>query len=457
MPVPSNDRPPSPGSGRLHYGWIMIGITFLVLLASAGVRATPGVMIQPLEKAFGWNTTQVASAISVNLVLYGLLGPFAAALMQTIGVRRVAVIALALLSGGALSSLAMKSTAVFTLTWGVMVGTGAGMAALTLGATVANRWFIAHRGVAMGLMTASSATGQLVFLPLMAALVTSYGWRAAALTSGLGAAVVLPFAWWLMRETPGAIGLPPVGGHAIVTPASATSAASTASTASTSATSSPPAASAGGRSNPFGIAVSALREAATQRAFWLLFASFFICGASTNGFIGTHFISMCADHGISAVHGASLLAAMGMFDLVGTTASGWLSDRFDSRRLLFWYYGLRGLSLLFLPYAFGFDFYGLPIFAVFYGLDWIATVPPTVRLASDIFGRDRGPIVFGWIVAGHQLGAAFATLAAGMMRTSLGNYQLATMCSGALCLIGAVVVLRIRGRSGNAPVALVSS
>jgi len=412
----------------------MIAITFLVLLASAGVRATPGVMIQPLEKAFGWNTTQVASAISVNLVLYGLLGPFAAALMQTIGVRRVAVIALALLAGGALSSLAMKSTAVFTLTWGLMVGSGAGMAALTLGATVANRWFIAHRGVAMGLMTASSATGQLVFLPLMAALVTAYGWRAAALTSGLGALVVLPFAWWLMRETPGAIGLAPVGGHAITSPASSTN-----------------------RGNPFAIAVRALREAATHRAFWLLFVSFFICGASTNGFIGTHFISMCADHGITAVHGASLLAAMGLFDLVGTTASGWLSDRFDSRWLLFWYYGLRGLSLLFLPFAFGFDFYGLPIFAVFYGLDWIATVPPTVRLTTDIFGRDKGPIVFGWIVAGHQLGAAFATLAAGMMRTSLGNYQLATMCSGALCIIGAVVVLRIRGRSGHAPAALASS
>lgn len=435
MATPLNDRPDGPPpSARLHYGWIMIAITFLVLLASAGVRATPGVMIQPLEKAFGWNTTQVASAISVNLVLYGLLGPFAAALMQTIGVRRVAVIALALLAGGALSSLAMKSTAVFTLTWGVMVGAGAGMAALTLGATVANRWFIAHRGVAMGLMTASAATGQLVFLPLMAALVTAFGWRAAALTSGLGALVVLPFAWWLMRETPGALGLAPVGGHAITSPASTAN-----------------------RGNPFAIAVKALREAATQRAFWLLFVSFFICGASTNGFIGTHFISMCADHGITAVRGASLLAAMGMFDLVGTTASGWLSDRFDSRKLLFWYYGLRGLSLLFLPYAFGFDFYGLPIFAVFYGLDWIATVPPTVRLTTDIFGRDNGSIVFGWIVAGHQLGAAFATLAAGMMRTSLGNYQLATLCSGTLCIIGAVVVLRIRGRAGKAPAVLMSS
>jgi MFS family permease len=407
----------------VHYGWVMIAVSFLVLLAAAGVRATPGVMIQPLEKAFGWSTAQISLAISVNLVLYGLLGPFAAALMQTIGVRRVAAMALTLLAGGALGSLWMSSTVELTLTWGLLVGTGSGMAALTLGATVANRWFIAHRGVAMGLMTASSATGQLVFLPVMAALVTAYGWKGAAVTSGLGALVILPLALWLMRETPAALELAPVGGHALVPQASAV------------------------RANPFKLALDSLRDAVKHRSFWLLFFSFFICGASTNGYIGTHFISMCADHGISAVHSASLLAAMGVFDLIGTTASGWLSDRFDSRKLLFWYYGLRGLSLLYLPFAFGFEFYGLQIFAVFYGLDWIATVPPTVRLTTDIFGRDKGPIVFGWIVAGHQLGAAFATLAAGLMRASLGNYQLATMGSGALCIIGAALVLRIRSRA----------
>ena len=420
---PVSQHPSGGPPARLHYGWVMIAVTFLVLLAAAGVRATPGVMIQPLEKAFGWNTTQISSAISVNLVLYGLIGPFAAALMQTIGVRRVACIALVLLASGALLSLRMTNTFMLTLTWGVMVGVGSGMAALTLGATVANRWFIAHRGVAMGLMTASSATGQLVFLPLMAALVTAFGWRAAALTSGLGAVIILPLAWFFLRETPASMGLSPVGGHAVVPQ---------------------PAVKRGG--NPFAVAINTLREASGHRGFWLLFFSFFVCGASTNGFIGTHFISMCADHGISAVHGASLLAAMGLLDLVGTTASGWLSDRFDSRRLLFWYYGLRGLSLLYLPFAFGFDFYGLPLFAVFYGLDWIATVPPTVRLTTDIFGRDKAPIVFGWIVAGHQIGAAFATLGAGMMRASLGNYQLATYCSGGLCLISALVVLRIRAR-----------
>lgn len=416
---------------RIHYGWVMIAVTFLILLAGAGIRATPGVMIQPLEQTFGWSTAQISAAISLNLVLYGLIGPFAAALMQTIGVRRVAMIALVLLASGALLSLGMRSPTQLVLTWGLLVGTGSGMAALTLGATIANRWFIAHRGVAMGLMTASSATGQLVFLPLMAALVTAYGWKAAAITSGLGAVIVLPLAFFFLRETPASIGLAPVGGHL---PAGGAV---------------PPAAPVVG--NPFANAINALREGVRSKAFWLLFASFFICGASTNGFIGTHFISMCADHGISAVHGASLLAAMGMFDLVGTTASGWLSDRFDNRRLLFWYYGLRGLSLLFLPYAFGFDFYGLPVFAVFYGLDWIATVPPTVRLATDAFGRDKAPIIFGWIVAGHQLGAAFATLGAGMMRATLGNYQMATMMSGALCVIGAVLVLRIRKRATALP------
>jgi sugar phosphate permease len=405
----------------------MMGVTFLVLLAGAGVRATPGVLIRPLQEAFGWSTGQISFAISINLVLYGLMGPFAAALMQTIGVRLVAVIALLLLASGALLSLTMSSTAMLTLTWGLMVGTGSGMAALTLGATVANRWFIKHRGLAMGLMTASSATGQLVFLPLMAALVTSYGWRGAVWTSGIGALIMLPLALIALRESPAALGLAPIGGHLPVvgTPVAPTPA----------------------RVNPFANALGALRDASGHKGFWLLAGSFFICGASTNGFIGTHFISMCLDHGISEVHSASLLAMMGIFDLVGTTASGWLSDRFDNRKLLFWYYGLRGLSLLFLPFAFGFDFYGLPIFAVFYGLDWIATVPPTVRLTTDIFGRERGPIVFGWIVACHQIGAAFATLVAGMMRASLGNYQLATLCSGALCILGAVLVLRIRSRA----------
>ncbi|WP_036007394.1 MFS transporter [Robbsia andropogonis] len=405
----------------------MMGVTFLVLLAGAGVRATPGVLIRPLQSAFGWSTGEISFAISINLVLYGLMGPFAAALMQTIGVRRVAVIALTLLASGALLSLTMSSTAMLTLTWGFMVGTGSGMAALTLGATVANRWFIKHRGLAMGLMTASAATGQLVFLPLMAALVTTYGWQGAVWTSGLGAVIMLPLAWTAMRESPASLGLAPIGGHL---PAEGVPVSPTPASA-----------------NPFGNAFGALREGMHHKGFWLLAGSFFICGASTNGFIGTHFISMCVDHGISEVRSASLLAAMGIFDLMGTTASGWLSDRFDNRKLLFWYYGLRGLSLLFLPFAFGFDFYGLPIFAVFYGLDWIATVPPTVRLTTDIFGRERGPIVFGWIVACHQIGAAFATLAAGMMRASLGNYQLATYCSGALCVLGAVLVLRIRSHA----------
>ncbi|WP_347555647.1 MFS transporter [Robbsia sp. KACC 23696] len=409
--------------GRVHYGWFMMAVTFLVLLAGAGVRATPGVMIQPLEQTFGWSAAQISSAISVNLVLYGLLGPFAAALMKTIGVRRVAVIALALLAIGALSSLFMRTPLQLLLTWGILVGTGSGMAALTLGATVANRWFTKHRGLAMGLMTASSATGQLVFLPLMAALVTSYGWRAAAWTSGLGAVIVLPVAWLCMRESPAALGLAPVGGHGPATPSNNNDTSS---------------------ANPFATAINGLLDASRHGAFWLLAGSFFICGASTNGFIGTHFVSICADHGISAVHSASLLATMGIFDLFGTTLSGWLSDRFDNRRLLFWYYGLRGLSLLFLPYAFGFSFYGLPIFTVFYGLDWIATVPPTVRLTNSVFGRDKGPIIFGWIVACHQVGAAFATLVAGMMRASLGNYQLATMCSGGLCIVGALVVLKVR-------------
>lgn len=398
----------------------MVIVTFLVLLAAAGTRSAPGVLLVPFEKSFGWTRADTSAAISINLVLYGLVGPFAAALMQAIGVRRTVLAALTLLSAGSLGSLLMHNVWQLTLSWGVLVGTGSGMAALTLGATVVNRWFHTRRGLAMGLMTASSATGQLVFLPLLAMLAQRYGWQAPALAVGLATLAMLPFAAWLLRDSPAQVGLRTYG-----------------------ATASTPDEAPRTAMNPARLAITTLVDASKTRGFWLLFASFFVCGASTNGFIGTHFISMCIDQGYSAVQGAGLLAAMGAFDLVGTTLSGWLSDRYSSRVLLSWYYGLRGLSLIFLPFAFGFDFFGLPVFAVFYGLDWIATVPPTVRLSNDLFGRERGAIVFGWVVAGHQLGAASAAVLAGTMRASLGNYQLVTIMIGVVCVLTAGLVLRI--------------
>ncbi|MFT4436527.1 MFS transporter [Caballeronia sp. 15715] len=407
-------------SGRLHYGWIALGVAFLVLLAAAGTRATPSVMMLPLEKEFGWSRATISLAISINLALYGLTGPFAAAAMQRFGVRRTLLVALAVLSGGVGLSALMTKPWEMVLIWGVLVGGATGVGAMTLAATVVTRWFSTHRGLAMGILTASSATGQLVFLPALAAIAERFGWRPVVLVIAVSTLLVIPLVAKFLPERPASLGLRPFGESADAPPPAALTAR-----------------------NPVAVAFSMLKVASKKSDFWLLSGSFFICGATTNGFIGTHLIAMCADHGLSEVKGASVLAIIGVFDLFGTTMSGWLSDRFNARYLLFWYYSLRGLSLVFLPQAFGIDFFGLPVFAIFYGLDWVATVPPTMRLVTDAFGKDSAPIVFGWVVAAHQLGAAFAALGAGALRASLGTYTVATMISGAMCVLAAVMVLRI--------------
>jgi MFS family permease len=408
-------------SGRIHYAWIVAVVTFLTLLTAVGVRVTPSVLIVPLEQAFGWSRATISFAISINIVLYGLMGPFAAALMQQFGIRRTVLIALTLLAGSVAASTLMTEPWQLVLSWGLAVGLGSGVTALVLGATIVNRWFSRQQGLVMGVIAASTATGQLVFLPILAAVAQAGGWQPVVWIAALAAAAMIPIVALLVPETPAAIGLQPYGAAvgSLVAPTL--------------------------RANPIGVAFAALGRGAKSGGFWLLFASFFVCGASTNGLIGTHLISYCIDHGIPEVTGAGLLAAMGIFDLVGTTASGWLSDRFDNRWLLFWYYGLRGLSLLYLPYS-GFSLYGLSIFAMFYGLDWIATVPPTVRLATDLFGKADAPIIFGWLLAGHQLGAGLTAFEAGALRTVFGDYYVPVLISGALCLIAAGLVLRI-GRS----------
>ena len=409
--------------GRFHYGWLAAAVVFLVLLAAAGTRATPSVMMVPLEHEFGWSRATISLAISVNIALYGLTGPFAAAAMQRFGVRPTVLAALAVMAGGVALSSMMTAPWQMVLSWGVMVGGATGVAALTLGATVVNRWFVERRGFVMGILTASSATGQLVFLPMLASVAQHHGWRPVVLIVAAAAVIVLPLVFFLLPESPADVALRPYG-----------------------AVPDAPVAAAGTTQNPLAIAFGTLARASGKRDFWLLFFSFFVCGASTNGYIGTHLIAMCGDYGMTEVQGASLLAAMGIFDLFGTTLSGWLSDRFNSRTLLFWYYGLRGLSLIYLPHAFGVQFFGLPLFAMFYGLDWIATVPPTVRLTTDVFGKESAPVVFGWIVAGHQLGAAFAAFGAGVLRADLGTYTVASTISGGLCLVAAIVVLRIHRR-----------
>ena len=409
---------------RVHYAWIAAAVTFVTLLAAAGARAAPGVMLLPFGNEFQWSRATVSSIVSINIFLYGLIGPFAAALYLRFGLRRTMAAAMSLLAlGYGVSTIATKYWQ-FVLLWGVVVGVGSGLAATVLGAAVANRWFTSRRGLVMGLLTASTATGQLVFLPLLATAVTDRGWRAAPVIVAGACVLMIPIIVWLMRDDPREVGQRPYGEAGAPEPIEADK---------TSAS--------GG--NPAAGAVAVLFEAVRVRDFWLLAGSFFVCGASTNGLIGTHLISAAFDCGIPEVRAASLLAMMGLFDLVGTTASGWLSDRYNCRYLLFGYYGLRGLSLLFLPQALLGPAVGLGVFAAFYGLDWIATVPPTVRLTGEVFGREKASIVFGWVVASHQVGAAFAAYAAGAVRTEFGTYAPAFIGAGALCLIAAVGVLPI--------------
>ncbi len=415
---------------RIHYAWIVAGVTFVVLLAAAGVRATPSVLIVPLEREFGWNRALLSSAVSVNLVLYGLVGPFAAAVMQSLGIRRTVLASLALVATGVALTALMRSPWQLVLFWGVLVGLGTGTTAMVLGATVVQRWFVARRGLVMGILTASTATGQLVFLPVLAALVVGSGWRAVSITVAAVLVLVIPIVFFFMRDRPSDVGALPYG----------------------ASPDDPPVATP--RVNPLLNALGALRRSARHRDFWLLAGSFFVCGATTNGLIGTHLVPACMDHGITEVHAAGLLAMMGVFDLIGTTASGWLSDRYDSRWLLFWYYGLRGAALLYLPAAFGIEVFGLPAFAVFYGLDWIATVPPTVRLTTEAVGPADGPIAFGWIVAAHQIGAGLGALGAGIVRTELATYTPAWVAAGLICLVAAVIVLLIgRGDRPSPPTA----
>jgi MFS family permease len=415
---------------NLHYGWVMVGVTFLTALITAGTVGAPGVFIVPLQREFGWTTAEISSALSIRFILFGLMAPFAAALMNRYGLRNVTLAALLIVASALTASLAMTKVWHLLLLWGVVIGIGTGMTALVLGATVAARWFNARRGLVVGILTASVATGQLVFLPLLASITERMGWRIAlsfvCIMLGVAAFAVL----MLMRDRPSDVGLRPFGDQGTE----------------------PPAAPPPSNAPIMAAALGTLREASQTRAFWILFATFFICGASTNGLVQVHLIPMCLDYGIPQVQAASLLAAMGIFDFFGTIVSGWLSDRYDNRWLLFWYYGLRGLSLLMLPFT-DFSFYGLSLFAMFYGLDWIATVPPTVRLTAQRFGAERANLVFGWVFAGHQIGAAFAASGAGLSRTLLATYLPAFFFAGALCVIAAVIVL---GISRPAPKPLVA-
>jgi len=421
---------------RVHYAWIVAVVTFFVLLVTAGIRATPGVLMVPLESEFGWNRAAISAAVAINIALFGLIGPFAASVMQRWGLRRVVLAAIALLAVSVALSAKMRNQWEFTLLWGILVGTGTGVTSMVLAAVVATRWFDERRGLVMGALSAANATGQLVFLPLLASLVEQRGWRAAALAVAIAAAIVFVIVLVAMRDRPEDLGLLPYGRQP---------------TSAGAATPKP---------KPALAPLEALRVASRTPAFWVLAGTFFVCGASTNGLIGTHLIPACHDYGISEVRAAGLLAAMGLFDILGTTASGWLTDRFSSRHLLFAYYTLRGLSLLYLPFTLADGAHGLGWFAVFYGLDWVATVPPTVRrLTSDAFGRENTGVIYGWIGASHQLGASMAAFGAGTIRTLLGDYRDAFWIAGVLCFLAGFSFVTIGRRTFRvpAPVDLMSS
>jgi predicted MFS family arabinose efflux permease len=411
-----------------NYVLVLVGVVFLALMVSAALRATPGVLMLPLESAFGWDSASISMAAAVGLILYGLTGPFAAAIMLRFGIRRTVLCALALMVISSASSALMNTRWQLLLCWGVLSGISTGCVAMVLGATIVNRWFVKQRGLAMGAMTASTATGNLIFLPALAAIAQHHGWRPVVLTVAAAALLLVPLIWWLLPERPGDLGLSRYG----------------------AAPGEPPDE---GRRNPLGAAFGALGRGVRHKDFWFLFATFFICGFTTVGLVGTHLIAFCGDHGITEVRAAGLLAMMGVFDLVGTTVSGWLTDRFDARKLLFMYYGLRGLSLLYLPYS-DFSFASLSTFAVFYGLDWVATVPPTLRLTTDAVGDSDAAMVFGWILTGHQAGAASAALLGGYLRTLQGDYVDAFVFAGVTGIIAAMLALLIGRSTDGATAAL---
>ena len=419
----------SRGSRRIHRAWFVAAITMAALVAAAGFRSSTGALLEPLEKDFGWSRATTSGAVSLNLIIYGLTAPFAAALMEKFGIRRVVAASLTLVALGSGLTLVMTAAWQLWLLWGFAVGVGTGSLALVFGAIVANRWFVRHRGIVIGVFSAASSTGQLVFLPAIAHLADGPGWRwAAALVTGF-ALLLVPLVLLLMADSPAAAGTTAYGADP-----GAPQPEAPVSTQGAAA-----------------VAVSSLRESARSRTFWILFGSFWICGWSTNGLIGTHFIPAAHDHGMPATTSASLLALVGIFDIVGTIASGWLTDRVDSRYLLFVYYFFRGLSLLAVPWLLADVVHpSLFVFIVFYGLDWVATVPPTVALCREHFGVEKAGVVFGWVFASHMVGAGVAASYAGFVRQSTGDYFGAWMTAGVLCLLASVAVLLIprtwRGR-----------
>ena len=406
---------------KIHYSWIVLAVSFLAIIVAGIIRSSSGVFIEPFEQEFDWGRPSISFAFAMSLFLYGLSGPFMAAFVERFGLRKVMLYSMGLLVIGLSLTFVMKTEWQLMLIWGVMIGVGSGLFLTVLSAQVANRWFVKRRGLAVGILMAATATGQLVLLPVLAWLVSEYSWRTAILLIFSLGILMFILLFIFMRNYPRDVGIPPLGEEEIAPEVV------------------PPV------GNPFKIAIAVLFEALRVKEFWLLAGSFLICGLSTSGLIGTHFISYCMSFGIPVVTAASVLSIMGIFDLVGTTLSGWLSDRFDSRWLLFWYYSLRGLSLLALPFALESGAYiWLIVFAVFYGLDWVATVPPTIELTRQRFGIQKSAMIYGWIFAPHQVGAGLATFSAGVIYNVFGSYTWAFLLAGGFCGLASLFVLLIK-------------
>ena len=405
---------------KIHPAWIVAAITFGTLFASAGFRSAPSVLILPLEEEFGWRRDVISAAIAINVLLFGLTAPFAAALMDRFTIRKVVMSALSVISLGALLTIWMNQSWHLLLLWGVVVGIGTGSMALVFAATIANRWFIKKRGLVIGVLTAAGASGQLVFLPTLANLAQDPGWRASSLMISIAAFLMVPLIYFFLKEDPQSINTTPYGAEIDWQPPMLE------------------------KGNAAKVAIDALRDASKVRNFWYLVGSFFVCGLSTSGLIGTHFIPAAHDHGMSQVTAASLLALIGVFDVVGTITSGYLTDRIDPRKLLFFYYSLRGLSLFLLPsILFSTVELSTLVFVIFYGLDWIATVPPSVMLCRQVLGPEKGAIIYGWVFAAHQIGGSIAAFGAAVLRIKFGDYAAAFYITGILCLITSYFVLQI--------------
>ncbi|WP_160664179.1 MFS transporter [Pseudarthrobacter sp. ATCC 49987] len=429
---------------RLHPAWVVAAVAFLALVGAAGFRAAPGVLMVPLQSEFGWSTTVLSAAVSINLVLFGLTAPFAAALMERFGIRAVTSVALVLIGAGSALTVLVNQSWQILLTWGLLIGLGTGSMALVFAATIANTWFVKSRGLVIGILTAGSAAGQLVFLPFIAALAQDPGWRQASLLIAAGALAVVPLVLKFLKNSPADAGVLPYGAGAGAGESGEAGGAIAADAAPKA-----PGEPAEPSRNAAVRALQVLKRASKVRTFWALVAGFAICGATTNGLIGTHFIPSAHDHGMTQTTAAGLLAVVGIFDIVGTIASGWLTDRYNPRILLAVYYQFRGIGLLVLPLLLSATVQpSMIVFVVIYGLDWVATVPPTAAICRQVFGAD-GSVVFGWVFAAHQLGAAAAALAAGAIRDATGQYTYAWFGAAAMCTIAAVISATIRKDAGK--------